>query len=330
MTFVLLALFVSSARCRAAAGSPAAMPWQACSRAGQALSTAICAKIRRMKTIRSVVGLCGALLLAACPSGTDGSTDAGANDAGSGPTDAGGGSSKPGFVFLSQSALGTSGSASFLDGPTYSTSVPCASQTFGGCVTSLNCDVTQLPPPDAGVRFVSAGTITLEGTKLDGGATMELSTSSNSYSKFWPQQLWAGGEAITIKLQGAAVPASQQAITAPSTISLTAPSCDAGVCADVARSADLAVTWSGGSSGKVQVLLATSNVVAKTASTVLCSFDASASRGTIPTAAITGLSVGKASMLVFNQNLVDTTTTDGRQIRYVLSTAGASASIMLK
>jgi hypothetical protein len=200
--------------------------------------------------------------------GTGGGT---AGGSGGGSGGAGGGSTivKGGAISLSQSGLviagvtyySSSASAAFYTA-TVTGSSNCTTTTLGGC-TVTECII----PADAGtatpVPPESAGDITLTGPslKLADGGVVTLKFSDAGYSAAATStKFWAGGDTLTATAVGATVPAfTSQHVTAPTDLTLTAPTCASFACGAFSRTADLPVTWTGGTASAVTVMLSSTS-----------------------------------------------------------------------
>jgi hypothetical protein len=76
------------------------------------------------------------------------------------------------------------------------------------------------------------------------------------------------------------VPAFTGTLTMPSPVTVTAPMLSLTAPTMISRSQALAAAWTGGTTGKVSVLLVSSQSASSV--TVSCSFDAAAGMGTVP------------------------------------------------
>jgi hypothetical protein len=146
---------------------------------------------------------------------------------------------------------------------------------------------------------VSAGTLTVTGGTAP--IVVAPTTSGGTVSYSYVATTGAGdggpsfgaGDTLTVSASGAAAPAFTGTVTLPGTIQVTAPpppsptAPDGAVlpfpalAAPIVRTADLAIAWTGGSSGSVLVGLGGSG-----GSAVQCQFPESAGGGVIPAAAL--------------------------------------------
>jgi len=112
-------------------------------------------------------------------------------------------------------------------------------------------------PQDAGMNngARSAGPITISG----GGQMIQLTPNAdNTYPSMNQQmQLFAPGTALTVSAAGDAmgVPAFTGTLTMPSPVTVTAPMLSLTAPTTISRSQALAAAWTGGTTGKVSVLL---------------------------------------------------------------------------
>lgn len=174
----------------------------------------------------------------------------------------------------------------------------CTTRTVG------SCEVTQCAaadsdagaaPQDAGTTNTnrSAGVITVSG----GGQMVQLMPGAdNSYaSNSTMSDVFPAGTALTVSAAGDAtgVPAFTASLTMPSAITLTMPTLAPATAASIPRTSPLAIAWTGGTTGKVRVLLTSSN-----SSGVICTFDAAGGTGTVPVDALSALPMGEGNILV--------------------------------
>lgn len=154
-------------------------------------------------------------------------------------------------------------------------------ETIGPCDVVM-CSFTSTGP-------MSAGAITVTGAQRP----ITLATGGDgTYALFQSTTpLYAGGETITFAAAGAAVPAFEVALTAPREVRITSPAEPAAVLA-ITRSRDLSLTWTGGTTGRLQVVLYGPG---QGATSLFCRFAADAGTGTIPTAALAMLEAGQGA-----------------------------------
>ncbi|MDB5219376.1 MAG: hypothetical protein JWO86_7303 [Myxococcaceae bacterium] len=172
--------------------------------------------------------------------------------------------------------------------------------TPAGCTIGMvaGCTVTSCPPGNGVLRSsLNAGTITVTGTGASSPASLTFGPLGDAgvdgYSSVRAQtRFYNGGDVISFSGAGGPdLPAfTTQTVVAPNDIVLTAPACADVKCPDFSRSADATLTWTGGGAGQVSITYITTTDT--TYKTVSCNFDAQASTGTVPTAALMMLDVG--------------------------------------
>jgi hypothetical protein len=261
--------------------------------------------------------------------GSSGGGSAGGGSSGGGSATGGGSSStmKGGAINLTQTCVTVAGN----DYCSATASAGFASVTGGntGCTMSTQggCTVTSCTPTDAGSQnpvAQSAGDITITGT--DAG-TITL-TYDGGYNVFLAMNaIWTGGDTLTAAAAGADVAAfSGKTVTAPNTISVTAPTCTLGAggfdCGTVDRSTNYMVTWTGGASTTVVTSMVSSKAGAVTS--ISCKF--TSSPGTVPAAALGMLgktSDGFTTTLTVTAQNTNSFTSGGFSIDLNATTGGA-------
>jgi hypothetical protein len=159
-----------------------------------------------------------------------------------------------------------------------------ASSTITGCtqVTSGACTIKHCNAPvPFSIDWVNAGTIAIDGTRMSGGVSLNPPMApSKTYFQAVPSALWNPGDRLTVSASGGEVPSfAGQSVTAPSTITVTEPSCSTGACT-LDRAASLHVAWAGGTAGQVHVKIVThTSSILSTA--VDCIYDANLGSATI-------------------------------------------------
>lgn len=255
-------------------------------------------------------------------------TDAGTDDAASasdtGASDAGdlgdaGGGSQSGFVYaISDSTSADGGTkseyragASFVRTTEPDTRV---SRTVGPCEVEKYDD--QSPPE----QDVSAGIVHIQG----GSANLDLAPKADgTYDQLTAASLlYAGGESLTVKADGAGVPAFTTTLTAPSKITLSAPVPTMGTI-DVTKSAGVSATFTGASSGKVVLYFSTTDAMA--AYSVRCKFPASAGTAKIPAEAFQDFPTGDGFFDFYVEERSDVAPS-GWQIHFTATKAVVDAS----
>ena len=190
--------------------------------------------------------------------GAGGGAGGGGGGAGGG---AGGGGSSPthyGTISVGHSCRNFGGSVEYCfsgaQAAFYEGVWPCAASVLNGCEV-LECYSVSA---DAGTVFPSvrsAGTITIAGTRADGG--IALSFRDGGYGTFaGDARLWDGGETLTVTAQGADVAGFVKTVSAPNEITVTAPVCTmgtSGACGSVSLATDLTISWTGAASTEVKM-----------------------------------------------------------------------------
>ncbi len=284
----------------------------------------------------------------------DGSVGNVGTDASNGGGDgASGGTANRGSVGISQgTSSGISNhdvSAAFVR-QTLSTAAPatCAGSgpfSSGACTGEVLCTNTGSDAGAPAVTELNAGTITITGASLDAGPTTiafgvipGASPPTNGYVPSSSQGLFfAGGDTLQATSAGGPdLPAFNVSVVAPSAVTLSAPVCGNATCADVDRTKDLVVTWTGGGAGKLQAIYET--LSDQHAVIVTCTFSAASGTGTVPLAVlakleatgdpgITGAGFGYATYIAQNES---TFTESDIPSTFEVHTAAASGSVTFK
>jgi hypothetical protein len=169
--------------------------------------------------------------------------------------------------------------------------IVCTASTIGACLVSA-CTISDTADAGApaGGATLNAGTLTITGAgtskaTLTFGTVSPSSTQRGYAGVSGDTQFFSGGDSIVlVGAGGADLPAfAAQTVIAPSAVVLTAPLCSGLVCADLDRTQDLAVAWTGGGAGHVKASFET--IAANATGSVFCTFDAASGTGTVPTAA---------------------------------------------
>ncbi|MGZ5966239.1 MAG: hypothetical protein ACXWP4_01130 [Polyangiales bacterium] len=186
----------------------------------------------------------------------------------------------------------------------------CATKTDGPCLV-VNCMGTGESP-----RGAAAGTLTL----ASAGASLLTSSpkSDGTYpSTFKLGELWGAGDALKISAEGGEIPAFSVDLTAPARPEIIEPPVDSSPV--IKRSADLVVKWKP-STGKVGVWASQvpNTAELRTSTRFLCSFDAAAGTGTVPSSVVSTLATS-ASL-----KSVDTSLNIGGVVEQALKPGGYS------
>jgi hypothetical protein len=171
----------------------------------------------------------------------------------------------------------------------------CTLSTTSGACAAYSCPVGAPTgtPVSAGTIGISGGNLTSTTVNPETGGTLPgwYLYSMTSTTGF------GAGQTLTASASGGVVPSwGPVSIVAPSPITLTSPDSLDGGALTIPTGGDLTVTWTGGVTGNTAVIqcIGTSATVA-----VECDFDAAAGQGTVPQAALTGLTGG--GQLIFGQ-----------------------------
>lgn len=221
------------------------------------------------------------VVLAACSGGGD---------------DGGGGSGTPDAPKATRSGYVSIQSYDAMNAPNTPTRGGTASAGFyasGAFCTNMarveSCDFAMCvtTPPAA----VSAGAITITGAAQPIMLMPAADKTYNTYMVATP--LFAGGETITFAAAGGDVPAFDKTITAPTKTTITAPAepPSSSPYLAIARASDFTVSWTGGGSGQVQIVLSSPQGDLR----LFCRFDASAGTGKVPSGALLKLPSGTGS-----------------------------------
>ena len=253
-------------------------------------------------TLIGFIGTCvaGAAGLA-CSSATSSASDVGrdASAGGDGPSsNAEGGSGGEGGAGDGSTATGTGqGAVLVTQSPTgfhvVASFNPASAATTAGClVTTVGPCIATACPDVMGVAMASlnAGAITVTGTGPGSPVTLSFGTKGDGGLAGYPAAsgqtaFYNAGDPVSASGAGGAdLPAFNATLVAPNEIAVTSPACAAGACADVDRSMDATITWSGGGAGRVTVAYVTGTDVGT--KLLSCSFDALVGSGTVPSAAL--------------------------------------------
>jgi hypothetical protein len=193
----------------------------------------------------------------------------------------------------------TSVSAGFVEAPA-GAAAPCTTRTEGAC-TITQCMAASAdagaPDPDAGMvnSARSAGVITVSG----GGQMVQLTPMANGTYPTDTQRMsvFAPGTELTVSAAGDAmgVAAFTGTVTMPGPIMVTAPTISLTAPTTIARAQPLMVTWTGGTTGKVSVVMASN---ASGGASVSCTYDATAGSGTVPATALMALPMGDGTIAI--------------------------------
>jgi hypothetical protein len=236
-----------------------------------------------------------------------------------------------GFIEFSQVAVGGGQFVAAFYGTPLGPAPGCSyAVTDGGPCLVTTCP-SKTPTDAGGVSLVTAGDLTVTGGAF-GDSGIELGPDTHgSYLYNTVGPMFSAGDTLSVTGAGATVPAfATQTLVAPGPITITAPIGDAGVLS-IPTTADLAVTWTGGTTGDRFFLNLSAFFTSGASASALCSWDATLGQGTVPASALTPLKGGtpqtnRSSALWYQQ--ADTTFTAGRWTiaMRAFSSSGALAS----
>jgi hypothetical protein len=181
-------------------------------------------------------------------------------------------------------------------------SVRCTQRTSGAC-TINECTTPGIDagaePQDAGTSnngARSAGVITISG----GGQMIQLMPrEDNTYQSVNQRmEVFPAGTMLTVSAAGSAtgVPAFTGTLTMPAQVAVTAPMLSLTAPTMIPRTQALVAAWTGGTTGKVNVVLSSS--AGGNSSTISCAFDAAGGTGTVPADVMMALPAGSGSIAI--------------------------------
>ena len=224
----------------------------------------------------SLIGTFASMMLTGCGARETARTDAGVLAA------------KSGTVTIDQGSTGTEIFASFRTLMVIKEEVRgCTAVVLGDC-TARDCG--SAIRGSVSETYQSAGTLAVKGPSIDVQLEAKADPLLQYGSSLSGLAQWAGGESLTVTTTGAEVPAfAGEAITAPSFVSLTAPSCPMSDCGTIPHDVPLLLRWSGGTNGTVSLRLNGSSD-GEPGKSVTCNFAASAGTGAVPAEMLSTLS----------------------------------------
>ncbi len=156
-------------------------------------------------------------------------------------------------------------------------------------------------PGSSKLAFHHAGPLRVSG----GIYNVEILPANKQY-KAWTdskQAIFLGGESLTINALGGILPAFEAKLVAPSHVTITAPTYARGNKMPIDRTQDLAVAWTGSSSGEVVFQIGGPQIPDLPSTNLVCSFPADSGKGVVPKdalAAIEGTGTGVISARVLS------------------------------
>jgi hypothetical protein len=171
------------------------------------------------------------------------------------------------------------------------TTTTCVATTVGGCL------LRDCPPGDMAVAAFTPDVGIIHVVAPMGDVMLSPQSNGTYLPLTVANQLWtAAGASITVAGSGADFPAFSIMLGAPTAVTVVNPLSGSF---DLPRNSDFAVSWSGGSAGHVTV------EVAAGSKRLDCDFAVAAGNGSLPTAGLTALPAGTATMTI----TVDSTAT---------------------
>ena len=251
-------------------------------------------------------------LLFACGSsskGFSGGTDAAADGAKADGGDGGDGSSAaPGQGVLSFLQAPDAGVGTISGGFALATEAKlptgCTVVDAGACVTT-SCPsagdggASDASTSDAAVTEPNAGTLTVTGGPVFGTTGFQVSPDKNGTYLYSAPHIFDPGDTLGVAGAGATVPAfTSESVVAPAQVKLTAPvpPTTASGKMTIPTTANLTVTWTGGTSGaKMYFTVNAAFTGSAGGASMTCSWDASAGTGTVLQSALTPFAAANAS-----------------------------------
>jgi hypothetical protein len=234
----------------------------------------------------------------------DGGSQADATNPGTDGGETNGGTT--GFISITQSSVNAAGmsfnsnsiSAAFLNTVTSGTGNVCNVTNMGSCQISI-CQAA-----DGGGLMItttpeSAGNLTISGGQFAMDQVLMPDASGRYMGKSSQTLAFKGGDMLHFVGAGAAVPAFDQMLAAPTRISVSTPSLMGGMPLQVNRQSDFPVMWTAtdNSAGTVVVSLVKGGGNAAGVE-VSCTFMASDGMGSVPAAVMSMFSAGTGSISI--------------------------------
>jgi hypothetical protein len=147
-------------------------------------------------------------------------------------------------------------------------------------------------------QYVTAGTVTVTGAT----APIVVVPTAGDAGPYGPEYDWSAtpggatfgpGSTLNVAASGDTVPPFLASVTMPDLLTVTSPTPDFSDTVTVFQSKDLPVTWTGATSGTIQVSMLQSSTAVNIQ--MVCQFPASAGSRTIPAATLSNLALGGMS-----------------------------------
>jgi hypothetical protein len=191
---------------------------------------------------------------------------------------------KVGAVFALQNST-AAGTATTLTATFGSTSPPadsgCTQQSAGGACTAFTCPRM----PAARTPGPSAGAIT---AKSNGGMLVTTPGADGTYDvPSLARALWTLPKAaLAFSAAGGATPSFGETFCGPPGATITTPTTAPGAGLTIDRASDLALQWTGGAVGDLEVVLRDDTTSSASTVEVRCFFVGASGQGTVPKAAL--------------------------------------------
>jgi hypothetical protein len=151
--------------------------------------------------------------------------------------------------------------------------------------TLTSCDFLECPGTTIKDPASSAGEVRLTGTGISAMDELLNRSATNIYSRVIALP-WPAAGSWTVSATGADVPAFTATLSPPSSITTTSPMCVSGKCGAIDATKDFTVSWSGGTTGIVEVDIGGGNRV------IACRAAATVGTLVVPKAALSLLPLG--------------------------------------
>jgi hypothetical protein len=121
-------------------------------------------------------------------------------------------------------------------------------------------------------------------TKPDAGGAYDVARVA--------RPLWSPKASLAFAAAGGAIPAFADRFCGPAPVAITKPASAPGAGLTIDRSSDLALQWTGGAGGDLELVLRDEDAGASSTVEVRCFFAASAGQATVPKAALARIGAG--------------------------------------
>jgi hypothetical protein len=163
----------------------------------------------------------------------------------------------------------------------------CTQEAAGAACVAVTC-------PRAGAKNPAgpeAGPIT---AKSNGGTIVTKPDGTGAYDVAgFASALWTDPKAaLTFIAAGGGLPAFSETFCGPVSATITKPAAAPGAALTIDRTSDLAVQWTGGAVGDLEILLRDDGGAGATSVEVRCFFTGASGQGTVPQAALAKISAG--------------------------------------